>query len=260
MTDRLVARAAREQLHALAEVLQQGAWGQGPRAGGRELDRERKSIQLLADRGHGAHIAGAELEVRVGALGPRNEQPDGVGPLGTSIGSVAGAFTTASGGTRNSRSAERRSRSRLVTRTVSKGQPATSAPTRLAAPITCSKLSSTSSVGLTAGRPGYWTQGIACYVFREAQGAGYRRKHLLRRLYGFESNEKHLVCKRGCQYTGAEASRVLPTPPGPVNVTRRYTPERSHSPACAISFSRPTKLVRGTSMLVPTRRGWTRAE
>ena len=51
---------------------------QGPEPGGRELDRERHTIETPADAGHRCVVVLGQLETGVGRFGPRGEQRDGL--------------------------------------------------------------------------------------------------------------------------------------------------------------------------------------
>ena len=156
-----------------------------------------------------------------------------------------------SGGTACSCSPEIWSRTRLVARTVSPGQPPSRSATSGAAATRCSKLSSTSSsrrsrrnaisrstiVSSPATRtPRTWAMADATRSGSEIEA----------------KPTNHTPPGKSSTRSAATriASRVFPTPPGPVRVSRRRSGRRSHGTRAATSPSRPTSDVSGVGKVV----------
>jgi hypothetical protein len=175
-----------------------------------------------------------------------------------------------SGGTGHRASPRIPSGSRLVASTRSLGQrPSRLSTSRAAASITCSQLSSTSSVWVAdsaSTRRLIASRGMA----GGSSNPTSRRPSALVTACGTSpgsvtaaSSTSHAPPGTSSAILAATvvASRVFPAPPGPTSVTRR--PSLSCLSICACSCSRPTKLVRATRRLprgrVPLGRSGTRS-
>ena len=183
--------------------------------------------------------------------GPRRRVRSGAG-VGAERRRSPWSVGTASGGPRTSRSPERRSGSRLVASTVSPGQAASRSATSGAASITCSKLSSTSRADRRrrARRQHVAERAVADLTHPEGAGDRRQRRGRARDTAPRATNQTPSANASAAASAAARrASRVLPTPPGPVSVTRRTSGRRSSSPTAAISRSRPTSEVSGTGRL-----------
>ena len=184
----------------------------------------------------------AEREVGIARSRDRDEQLRPPPPCACSSVAVGAFRGSASGSSRNSRSARIRSGSRLVARTVSlwggRDQPATTG----AASSTCSKLSSTSS---THARPDG-----APAPSGDSPGSGRRpapgrsSSRPARTLERRQRHERRAVAqlRRQPPAPSSTASRVFPTPAGPTTVTKRTAGCRAASAA-------------GDVRLAPERRG-----
>ena len=159
------------------------------------------------------------------------------GPTGTLAGS-------GSGGTGYSRSACSPSTVRLVATITTPGQRASSAPRSRAAPITCSRLSRMSSQASSLSRSARASSGEHV----PASSAPTARATPANTSPGWVTaasgtNAVPDPKRSASRSPTATASRVLPTPPGPVNVTNR-TPGRASRPASSpMACSRPTSEV-----------------
>jgi hypothetical protein len=120
--------------------------GEGPDAGGGELDRERDAPRAHDRCGRCLGVFGRELEARIRRSGSVDEQADRRRVLIASNDARVGSGGTTSGATSNTRSPRTRSRARLVTRNDASGRSLRSCTSSGAAPSTCSKLSSTMRV------------------------------------------------------------------------------------------------------------------
>src|SRR6266511_4844812 len=78
-----VARAAREQLEAVVESLQECSGGKNGHPGGRELKRERKSVKRLADSCDSLCVPAGQRELRANRARARGEERDRLDPRQT---------------------------------------------------------------------------------------------------------------------------------------------------------------------------------
>ena len=146
-----------------------------------------------------------------------------------------------SGGTAYSCSPVTCSGSRLVTSTSRLGQEASSEATSPAASTTCSKLSKSKSMDLSAmcsARP--FEEPTACDALSSTSAgsrSGARGTH--QTPSGYPSDARPAACA---------ARRVFPVPPGPVSVSRRVPSSRATTSAS--SRSRPRNGVVGTGRFV----------
>ena len=163
--------------------------------------------------------------------------------------STSGAWEgsgTGSGGTRHSRSPRRRRGARLVASTQRPGQEPSSPATSGAAPITCSKLSSTSSISFPLK-----------YLWSVPRGdlppasLNPRVREMAVTTRPASPNGASATkaaplgkCSAALRTT-SRARRVLPTPPGPASVSRRVSRRRRMSLAASASRSRPRSGVGG---------------
>ena len=163
-----------------------------------------------------------------------------------SLGTLGGV--TSSGGTGCSCSPERRSRTRLVTRTFKPWAGAEQdRATTGAASTTCSKLSSTKQRALDPKAMGEPIEERIAAPFlnpERASDCGNDQGRIGNRA---EADEPDLVARLAPRphAAAARASRVLPTPPGPVRVSSRTSSRRSRSVIAATSRSRPISGVSG---------------
>ncbi len=160
---------------------------------------------------------------------------------------VASRDGRSSGSTTYSRSPLTRSGERLETSTVSVGHSAVSCPIWTAELSRCSKLSSTSSS----------RESRSCAATKSnAPGASMPARPSARPIVAMTADASASGASETCTTPSgkspastsdtAAVSRVLPTPPGPVSVTKR-APERIRSAIEAMSSSRPNNGVGGTS-------------
>ncbi len=154
------------------------------------------------------------------------------------------ASDTVSGGTGKHCSPCSRSGSRLVASTWSRGHAATSSPSSGLASRTCSTLSATRSA---AGPPRRRTSasssrspGCTATCTARARALGTLAAPATLARYATWTPPGNLSASARAAST---ATRVLPTPPGPVNVTNRLSPTTAAS--AASSRSRPTVAVAG---------------
>jgi hypothetical protein len=160
----------------------------------------------------------------------------------------ADAFVaSANGGTATTCSPERCSTSRLVARMVRPGLVVNRSGINGPASRRCSKLSRISSTRRSRRKSPNVSAAVRLPVSRTARTraivaairAGSRTA---------ASGTNQTPSRKSAATSSATrtASRVLPTPPGPVSVTRRTPRRRSRSATAATSRTRPTKLVSGT--------------
>ena len=157
----------------------------------------------------------------------------------SATGAVAGP--AGSGGTGYSRSARSPSTVRLVATITSPGQRASSSPRSRATPTTCSRLSKISSQAPSPNVSASASSGEPA----RARSAPAARPTATRTSPGSVTvssgtNTVPAPNRSRSRSPAATASRVLPTPPGPVSVTSR-APERATSPATSsMARSRPS--------------------
>ena len=156
---------------------------------------------------------------------------------------------TPSGGTGTSRSPSIPRASRLVARITSRSHDRASAPASAAAPsIRCSQLSSTSSSCLPRkNSTSAWRVLCPARAVTENTAATASSTPAGSRT-GASSHSHAPSPNRGATWAAAcSASRVLPTPPGPVSVTTRAWP--SAAAVCSSSRSRPMNELTGNGRL-----------
>ena len=154
---------------------------------------------------------------------------------------------TESGRSGYSCSAPTRSRSRLVTSNVSPGQIVRISASSGPAPITCSRLSSASTITRSCRAAPRWAMGArspascnpSARAISGSTRAGSRTE--TREMNPAPSENLGSSSDRICR-----ARRVLPTPPGPVMVTRGMSGRWSSAQSSPISRSRPIRGVRST--------------
>ncbi len=153
---------------------------------------------------------------------------------------------TGSGGTGNSCSPLSRNTIRLVTSATTPGAAPSSSATTGAAPITCSKLSSTSTSrrarrydfrSVISPPPEVLSPSAAAIAAITSSAA---------RTEPSSTNRTPSSKPAPTRCATSTASLLFPTPPGPVRVTRRTPSARTRSPTAATSSSRPTSGVAGT--------------
>ena len=153
---------------------------------------------------------------------------------------------TGSGGTGNSCSPLSRNTIRLVTSATTPGAAPSSSATSGAAPITCSKLSSTSTSrrarrydfrSVISAPPEVLSPSAAAIAAVTSSAA---------RTEPSATNRTPSAKPAPTRCATSTASLLFPTPPGPVRVTRRTPSARTRSPTAATSSSRPTSGVAGT--------------
>ena len=158
----------------------------------------------------------------------------------------APAGGTGSGGTGNSCSPLSRNTIRLVTSATTPGAAPSSSATSGAAPITCSKLSSTSTsrrarrydfTSVISAPPEVLSPSAAEIAAVTSSAA---------RTEPSATNRTPSAKPAPTRCATSTASLLFPTPPGPVRVTRRTPSARTRSPTAATSSSRPTSGVAGT--------------
>ncbi len=142
---------------------------------------------------------------------------------------------------------------RLVTSAVSRGQ-RTSSPARSpAAPATCSKLSSTSTQ-----RPSEMIAATAsagsCPMVREPSAAASAGSTSSAPGNALRSTPAAPSRPPASRQATSWASRLLPTPPGPVTVTSRTLRSRASLVTAARSASRPTSELTGAGSPMVVRR------
>src|SRR5690606_19840149 len=165
------------------------------------------------------------------------------GPVVRSAKSRSASEPSGSGPTATTRSPGTASRSRLVASTVTVGHAASSRSTKpAAASTTCSQLSRTSRQRPRASRPaiaassGCW--GPSATPSAAATACGTESSRAGTRSTNAPPNGNAAAS------TTTTASRVLPTPPGPVSVTSRCS--ASAASTSSRSAARPTNDVRAT--------------
>ena len=153
----------------------------------------------------------------------------------------------ASGDRTSSRSARTRKGARLVARTTRSGQRATRSASTGAAPVSCSRLSSTTITRRpwrceTSARTGSATSSgrPSAAVTRGRTSPGSRTA-------ARSTNTAPPGKADASRRRTSVARRVLPTPPGPVMVTRRCAPDCTRARSSSISASRPMSGVDGIS-------------
>ena len=161
-TRQRTARAAGEQVEAVGEPGGDVLDRQDPHARGRELDRERDAVEVLADLGDVRRVLVGDREVRPDLRGALDEQAHGVGVPSDCASAGPRSAGSDSDGTRQVVSPPTPSGSRLVATTVTSGQPCSSASAScLHGSRTCSQLSSSTSARWaarweTAASTGVW--------------------------------------------------------------------------------------------------------
>jgi hypothetical protein len=152
-----------------------------------------------------------------------------------------------SGETANSRSPCSRSGARLVTSRCRFGQAANRSASLGAAASTCSKLSSSSRRECSPSARCTSSSTVRAAVSRRPSAwamAGSTRSGSLMAARG---TKQTLPAKSGRKSRAtASKRRVLPTPPGPVRVSRRTSGRRSKAVSWVSSCSRPSRGVSGS--------------
>ena len=161
-------------------------------------------------------------------------------------GELCPSGASASGLTGKSRSPDRASVARLLARTRSRGQWVKRSATRDAAGKTCSTLSITNRrsrspsarkrLSRSGRRPRSWTPTAAATAAGTSAGS---------RTGASSTRATPSATVSAISVATARASRVLPTPPGPVRVKRRQSSSTSRATAVATSASRPIRDVSG---------------
>jgi hypothetical protein len=168
----------------------------------------------------------------------------------TSLGIGFFASGRGSGGTGNWCSPPRRSGARLVASTVSPGHAPKRSATRGAAPMRCSKLSINSSICVPCRccfRVSRSVRPATSLIPIASARAEGRRSGSFREARGTKATPSaNAPRKRSATST---ASRVLPTPPGPVRVNRRTSTRCRRRATVVASSSRPIKGVIGKGMV-----------
>ena len=209
--------------------------GQQPATRGGELDREWQAVDAPADVGDRRRGVLAEPERRIvgaSALDEQRERSD----LGRRDAAASAPGGERQWGTGWRCSALTFSGSRLVASTVIPGQPSSSALTNAAPGRTCSKLSSTSRTCLAARK-----RAIACSCDSPGSAtiasASMIAEGISSGLRSAASETKYAASAKSASTSRATsiASRVFPTPPGPVRVSSRTAPSRSRPAATSIS-------------------------
>ena len=218
-----VARARAEA--GLLQPGEQGRRGEQPQARGRELEGEGEPVEPAADRRQGGGVVLGDGGGEPGGRGPVEQQGDGGG--GRPRSRACRRRRRQRAHSTSSCSARTRSGARLVATTTRSGQRATRSASTGAAPVSCSRLSSTRSTR----RPRRWATRRVERVGADGLGQAERggdpagRRAPARapgrgRRPGAAGEPGRLAGSTSI------ASRVLPTPPGPVMVTSRWVPGR----------------------------------
>ena len=157
-----------------------------------------------------------------------------------------------SGATGNSRSPESRSPIRLVIRSVTPGQASRRSRSRGPAVTTCSKLSRTRSRRLSARTSIRRSRSDSVPMSRSPSAPAMVSRTRLGLAIGARLTKATPSGKSSTTSVAAAiARRVLPTPPGPVKVSRRTPGSRSSVTTAASSWSRAIKRVSGRGRGVP---------
>ena len=202
---------------------------------GRELEGERQCVEPPTNRRHGGAVRGRESKVRLHVPNPfheeshrgrarqvgrrhrirarvQRERSDGVLPLSPHT-----------------------QRARLVASTRSDATDVRRSATSGAASRTCSKLSSTSNVGLIVARDTCAPRQVERRDVRQPERLGNRRRDECRIPNGGQRHEHHAGrALAAIARASSSARRVFPAPPGPVSVMRRAgrisepVPQRLH--------------------------------
>jgi len=152
---------------------------------------------------------------------------------------------TGNGATGTTRSPERWSRPRLVARTRRCGQAANRSAISGADGSRCSTLSRTSKRGPRRSSVTTWSNGGRSGSVRRLRARAIAAGTNVARETGASGTRSTRSGPRSTRARAtAIASRVLPTPPGPVNVTSRCSPWR-RATTRPISPSRPSSEVKG---------------
>ena len=157
---------------------------------------------------------------------------------------VAGSAGSGSGGTGYSRSARSPSAARLVATIARPGQRASSSPRSGATPATCSRLSrinsqassqnSSARAGTSAPVPDWSAPTARAIPASTCPGSATAASG---------TNTAPPPKRSRSRWPAARASRVLPTPPGPVSVTSRTWGSVTSATTSPMACSRPTSEV-----------------
>ena len=134
---------------------------------------------------------------------------------------------------------------------------ASNSATSGAAGKTCSKLSSTSSVGvpLHAERTRACRSSAVASTRPSASAIAGATSAALRRAANLTNSTR--TPSDACARASSSARRVFPAPPGPVSVIRRAVGSASHAASVCTSASRPSSVVSGCGS--ETSRSWSTA-
>ena len=138
-----------------------------------------------------------------------------------------------------------------MTRTFNPGQTERRSATSGAASTTCSKLSSTSSRRLSRRNTASCASSGSVPVSRKGKACAMAETTRSGLVMGARSTNQIPSENASTRLVATwRARRVLPTPPGPVKVSRRISSWRSRSTSTATSRSRPTSGVSGAGRFV----------
>ena len=236
------ASTAAEQREAVVEPLGQSREGEGPEAGGGELDGEGPAIESTAD-----------ATSMTASAGPSGSKPGCTARARSPKSLTASAGTRPTTGIRNSPGTPRGSR--LVATTRRPGSAPTRAWARAAASsMTCSQLSRTMrrerpvrcrAMSSAVDPEGWSSPRAGPEAPRTAAAAGATAAGSV--TPASSTNQAPPECWSRRRAAAATARRVLPTPPGPINVTKRL--DSIASSTCSSSVLRPRKLLSGSGRL-----------